>query len=182
MTMMWSLWNAEEPRNGDGIDFITAELAVANLEAASDLQALTRHGIRAVVDASNREGNPRFPGILYHDVPIADPDERLSDFLPDVVAFIDEARRLGPVLLHCVAGISRSPALAICYLHERHGMSLLAARDHVRSRRPVADPHPLFLRVIQEYYLTQRLTPPGQLDLFPGRHRRGPGGDGLEGG
>ncbi len=176
--MMWWLWNAEERRNGDGIDFLTEGIAVANLGVATDLGALTRHGIRAVVDASNRDGNPRYPAICYHDVPIADPDERLAEFLPGVVAFIDEARRLGPVLLHCVAGISRSPALAICYLHERHGMSLLAALVHVRSRRPVADPHPLFLRVIQEYYLTQHLTPLAQLDLFPESQVRRVGGDG----
>jgi len=85
-------------------------------------------------------------------VPIDDPDERLAEFLPSVVAFVDEARRHGPVLVHCVAGVSRSPALAVCYLHERHGLSLPAALDHVRSRRTQANPHPLFLRVIQEYY------------------------------
>jgi len=180
--MMWWLWNAEERRNGDGIDFITEDLAVANLGAASDLEALTQHGIRAIVDASNRDGNPRYPGILYYDMPIADPDERLSEFLPGVVTFIDEARCRGPVLLHCVAGISRSPALAICYLHERHGMSLLAALDHIRRRRPVADPHPLFLRVIQEYYLRRRVSPDGQLDLFPDGRRQWIGGDGQDGG
>lgn len=138
--------------SGDRIDFITHDLAVANLEAACDLEALTRHGIRAVVDASNRDGNPRFPGIRYCEVRIADPDERLAEFLPGLVAFIDEARRHGPVLLHCVAGVSRSPALAICYLHERHGLPILAALQQVRSRRVQANPHPLFLRVIQDYY------------------------------
>jgi protein phosphatase slingshot len=178
--MFW-FWSGEERSNGHGIDFLTEDLAIANLGAASDLEVLTRHGIRAVVDASNRDGNPRFPDILYHDVPIADPDERLSEFLPDVVAFVDEARRRGPVLLHCVAGISRSPALAICYLHERHGMSLLAALDHVRSRRPVADPHPLFLRVIQEYYLRRGVSPVTQLDLFPASRRRRSPEDGREG-
>jgi protein-tyrosine phosphatase len=178
--MMWWPWNGGEDRNGDGIDFLTGDLAVADLGAASDLEVLTRHGFRSVVDASNRDGNPRYPGILYHDVPIADPDERLSEFLPGVVAFIDDARKLGPVLLHCVAGISRSPALAICYLHERHGMSLPAALHHVRSRRPVVDPHPLFLRVIREYYLTRDLTPPGQLDLFPEGRRRWDEGVGRE--
>lgn len=149
--MSW-LWDGDGSGDGDRIDFVTGDLAVANLVAASDLQALARHGIRAVVDASNREGNPRFPGIRYHEVPIADPDERLAEFLPGVVAFIDEARRDGPVLLHCVAGVSRSPALAICYLHERCGLSLPAAFHHVLARRAGANPHPLFLRLIEEYY------------------------------
>ena len=149
--MSW-LWNGDGPDGEDRIDFITGDLAVGSLVAASDLDTLTRRGIRAVVDASNREENPRFPGILYHEVPIDDPDERLAEFVPGVVAFVDEARRHGPVLVHCVAGVYRSPALAVCYLHERHGLSLPAALDHVRSRRAQANPHPLFLRVIQEYY------------------------------
>lgn len=154
--MSW-LWSGNGRGDGYRIDFITHDLAVASLEAASDLEALTRHGIQAVVDASNRDGNPRFPGIRYHEVPISDPDERLPEFLPGLVAFIDDARGRGSVLLHCVAGVSRSPALAVCYLHERHGLSLPAALDHVRSRRAQADPHPLFLRLIQGYYRAPRL-------------------------
>lgn len=149
--MSW-VWNGDGSGGEDRMDFITEDLAVGNLVVASDLAALTRNGIRAVVDASNREGNPRFPGIRYHEVRIEDPDERLTAFLPGVVAFVDEARRQGPVLLHCVAGVSRSPALAVCYLHERHGLSLSAALDHIRSRRVQANPHPLFLRLIHEYY------------------------------
>ncbi len=152
--MSW-LWNGDGGSGDDGIDFITDDLAVASLEAASDAMALRQSGIRAVVDASNREGNPRFPGVRYYNVPIADPDERFAEFLPGVVAFIDEARRRGPVLLHCMAGISRSPALAICYLHERHGLSLPTALLHVRSRRTHANPHPVFLRLIQAYYHAQ---------------------------
>jgi hypothetical protein len=104
--MPW-LWDVAGGGDGDRIDCITDDLAVTNLEAASDLESLTRHGIRAIVDASNREGNPRFPGILYHQVPIADPDERFAEFLPGVMAFIDGARRHGAVLLHCVAGRTR---------------------------------------------------------------------------
>ena len=148
------LWLSDGNGSDDSgrIDFIATDLAVANLVAASDPQALGLHGIRAIVDASNREGNPRFPDIRYHEVPLADPDERFTEFVPGVVAFIDEARRSGPVLLHCLAGVSRSPALAICYLHERCGLTLPGALRHVQSCRSQANPHPRFLRLIQEYY------------------------------
>ncbi len=169
--MSW-WWDGDAVGNGDGIDFITKDLAVADLGAASDLQALLRRGIRAVVDASNREGNPRYPGIRYHEVRIADPDERLPEFLPGMVTFIDDARRRGPVLLHCVAGISRSPTLAICYLHERHGLSLPAALNHVRSRRAQVQPHPLFLQMIRDYY-------EGRVGVAPGGTGADDSGRGL---
>ncbi len=170
--MSW-WWNGDGMDNGDGIDYVTDDLAVADLGAASNLQALTRRGIRAVVDASNRDGNPRYPGIRYHEVRIADPDERLPEFLPDAVAFIDDARRRGPVLVHCVAGISRSPTLAICYLHERHGLSLPVALDHVRSRRAQAQPHPLFLRLIQDYYRGRVVVRPGWPEAVDGERGHG---------
>jgi histidinol-phosphate aminotransferase len=155
--MVWS-GAGDVPKDGSLVDFITDDLAVSGIEAASDFQVLLQHGIRAVVDASNCDGNPRFPNIRYHEVPIEDPDDRLPDFLPQAVAFIDDARRDGRVLLHCVAGISRSPMLAVCYLHERHGLPLEAALQQVCSRRVQADPHPLFLRLVQDYYAAGNAT------------------------
>ena len=172
------LENGREPGDGDRIDFITEDLAVADLAAACNLEVLGRHGIRSIVDASNHEGNPRFPGIRYHEARIDDPDERLAELLPGVVAFIDEARQRGRVLLHCVAGISRSPALAICYLHERHGLSLPAAWHRVRSRRTQAAPHPVFLRIIEDYYGTRIAGAPQQ---FPSRELHAFRDDGDEG-
>ena len=163
--MSW-LWSGDGQPDRDRIDFITDDLAVGNLGAAVDFQALDRLGIQAIVDASNRDGNPRHPGIHYHEVRIDDPDERLCEFLPKLMAFIDDERRHGPVLLHCVAGISRSPSLAICYLHERRGLSLPAALDRVCSRRVQASPHPVFLRLIQEYYCAHFEAAPGHSSTF----------------
>ncbi len=139
-------------QDGDRIDFITEDLAVSSARGAADLDALVRHNIRAVVDASNVPENPRYPGIRYHEVPIADPDERLCDYLPAAMEFIDEARAQGPVLLHCVMGISRSPTLALCYLRHRHGMPLPEALELICARRVQAHPHPLFLRLVEDYY------------------------------
>jgi histidinol-phosphate aminotransferase len=164
---MSRLWYREESNGGEGINFLTGDLAVGSLVVASNFKGLSQHRICAIGDASNREGNPRFPGIDYHEVPIDDPDERLTAFLPGVVAFIDGVRRHGPVLLHCVARISRSPALALCYLHERCGLLLAAALEHVRARRVQANPHTLFLRAIQEYYRHR----PAQEDRVGARRR-----------
>jgi protein-tyrosine phosphatase len=157
-----------EDGNGDGIDFITEDLALTSARGAADREALARHRIRAIVDASNMV-TPRFPGIRYHVVPITDPDERLCEFLPATMAFIDEERRRGPVLVHCAAGISRSPTLVVCYLHQGMGMPLPAALQLVSARRRQASPHPVFLKLVDQYYRRagDDAGVGGQLGLWP---------------
>ncbi len=150
--------------NGDRIDFITDHLAVTSARGAADPEALARYSIRAIVDASNMV-TPRFPGIRYHLVPIADPDERLCDYLPAAIDFIRTEQARGPVLIHCVAGISRSPTLALCYLHQQHGMPLGAALQLICSRRQQASPHPLFLQLVEAYYRGPDRGRGGQLRL-----------------
>jgi len=44
----------------------------------------------------------------------------------------------GAVLVHCMAGAQRSPAVVACYLIKYHGMSIEKAIAHVQTRRPVA--------------------------------------------
>ncbi|KAL3685725.1 hypothetical protein R1sor_003747 [Riccia sorocarpa] len=67
-------------------------------------------------------------------------------------AFIDEARMNGgAVLVHCLAGISRSVTVAVAYLMKKDGMRFPQALAHVKSRRKVAQPNPGFLRQLQEF-------------------------------
>ncbi|HET6718129.1 MAG TPA: aminotransferase class I/II-fold pyridoxal phosphate-dependent enzyme, partial [Rhodocyclaceae bacterium] len=49
-------------------------------------------------------------------------------------------------------GISRSPALAACYLHEYAGRRLADALVEVGRARPIADPHPALLASMREHY------------------------------
>jgi protein-tyrosine phosphatase len=56
------------------------------------------------------------------------------------------------VLLHCEMGISRSPSLAVCYLHETQSLTIEAAIKHVKTVRPKAEPHPELIESIKSYY------------------------------
>ncbi len=39
-------------------------------------------------------------------------------------------------LIHCMAGIERSPLVVACYLHEYQGMTLNEAYDFIKEKRP----------------------------------------------
>ena len=86
-------------------------------------------------------------------IPVEDrPNTDLSVYFDSVSDKIEEARISGKhVLVHCRAGISRSPTIVIAYLMKHKAMNLLDAYNHVKSRRPFALPKPGFWKQLMDY-------------------------------
>ena len=83
--------------------------------------------------------------------------ENISRYFEESADFIDEAVRSGgKVLIHCMAGISRSATMAIAFLMLRRGMPVEAAVEHVKRQRYVR-PNEGFLRQLVQ--LDLRLHP-----------------------
>ncbi|TPP58912.1 Dual specificity protein phosphatase 10 [Fasciola gigantica] len=82
----------------------------------------------------------------------------------------EQSRQAGDsVLVHCQAGISRSPALVIAYLMAHSGLSLRDAYRWVKSKRSVISPNFAFLGQLCDF----------EADLISGRVPRKP--DTLDG-
>lgn len=62
-----------------------------------------------------------------------------------------EKRRGGRILVHCMAGVSRSSTLVMAYLMRHLNMSLADAYEHVRRIRPCIQPNPGFWRQLLDY-------------------------------
>jgi hypothetical protein len=81
---------------------------------------------------------------------------------PDMLTWahhaIDESIRKGPVLVHCVAGIERSPLTVATWLCERQGMTLDEAYDLVIDKRFVVERRNHWLdKTTRDYYEKKRL-------------------------
>ena len=133
------------------MNFITPLVAVGALGDALDLAVLKEQGIEAVLSFApvNLDG-----AVEHHlQLEIADRVPIPFDIITVALAFIrhhvEQDRR---VLLHCEMGISRSPSLAICYLHESQGMPIEDAVRHVKFVREQAEPHPLLMESIRGYF------------------------------
>ena len=156
--------------------FITDRLAVGNLgsRAVPGFCAVVtvmpdkeRPGILAV---ELTERSPQVPaGVPVHLIDIADGEgwhlgadaHRLRTYLDEATAFIAEHIKNGCVLVHCAAGLSRSPSVAAAYLCRYAGMSLNEAVSLIRSRRPHVAPWDGFKREIAEWLRLDELATSG---------------------
>jgi protein-tyrosine phosphatase len=81
----------------------------------------------------------------------------ISAHFREVTNFIDTALSdLGEqarVLVHCQAGVSRSPSLVLAYLMISRGMTLDGAWEFVQSARPLIHPNIGFARQLLNFYL-----------------------------
>lgn len=133
------------------MNFITPMVAVGDLGAALDHRLLRAQRIEAVLSLAPLS----LDGVIAHHLllEVADRVPLPGDVIAASMAFIDRHVAGGRrVLVHCEQGISRSPSLAVCYLHEARGMTLEEALAHVKSVRPIAEPHPELMGSIRDYY------------------------------
>lgn len=88
----------------------------------------------------------------YHQINIIDRETQdLSLYFEECNDFIKNAKK---VLVHCVAGKSRSPSIVIGYLIAEKKMSFKEAFNLVKSKRSIVDPNANFIRNLQ--YLEEK--------------------------
>ncbi|CAF3637835.1 unnamed protein product [Rotaria socialis] len=94
-------------------------------------------------------------------IPINDcHNAQLLPYFDKVYKFIEKARdNNGRVFIHCLAGISRSPALAIAYVMRDLCLTADEAYQYVKQCRPKISPNFNFLGQLSEYERTISLTP-----------------------
>lgn len=135
---------------------ILPNLYLGNSTNSEDCDALARHNIKYVLNVT-----PDLPntfeaegcGINYLKIPIADHwSQNLAVHFPQAIRFIEEAMsaRVG-VLVHCVAGVSRSVTVTLAYLMQRHRLCLRDAFELVRSRKTDIAPNFHFMRQLHSF-------------------------------
>ncbi|XP_022905241.1 dual specificity protein phosphatase Mpk3 [Onthophagus taurus] len=130
-------------------------LFLGNAANSEDSQALARHSIQYVLNVTPNlrnvfedDGN-----ISYLQIPIEDHwSQNLESHFPKAIEFIDEARsKKKGVLVHCLAGISRSVTITVAYLMYKCQLNLNDAFNLVRSRKSNIAPNFHFLRQLHNY-------------------------------
>ncbi len=87
-------------------------------------------------------------------IPLLDTIEcKIYDHLDSIADLINKYLKIGyNVIVHCKAGISRSPSLVIAYLIKYHGLSLNDALEFLKKKRSVVDPNIGFYNELNRFY------------------------------
>lgn len=70
---------------------------------------------------------------------------------PVILNFVAHYRKIGPVFIHCDAGIARAPAITMLILMAQDGLSMEEAKKYVRRARPFSYPSEAILFDVYEY-------------------------------
>ncbi|XP_069484099.1 dual specificity protein phosphatase 6-like [Ambystoma mexicanum] len=131
---------------------------------STNLDILEEFGIKYILNVT-----PNLPNLFenagefrYKQIPISDHwSQNLSQFFPDAISFIDEARAKScGVLVHCLAGISRSVTVTVAYLMQNLNLSMNDAYDIVRMKKSNISPNFNFLGQLKDFEKTLGLSSP----------------------
>jgi hypothetical protein len=137
---------------------LVQELAVGPAPRAEcHLDRLEQEGVKAVFSLCGLQEAPLPPGLEQRFVygRLVLPDHR-SGRAPQLVeleqalAVLAELLQRGPVFVHCLAAMERSPLLCMAWLVRSRGLSPQRALDYLQQQHPGTNPLPEQWRVLQQ--------------------------------
>lgn len=122
---------------------LTDHIIVGSREDACDYNILQDLGVTHVLNAADGLGNGFPHSFIYYNLPLQDRDDfPVSKYFEVSSSFMKRVEGLGGrVMIHCVAGVSRSVTLVIAHLILAHRMTLRDAYNHVVTHRPYICPN-----------------------------------------
>jgi protein-tyrosine phosphatase len=108
-------------------------------------------GIAAVVNVSIETNQQRRDGIKYVHFPLDESERIPPRRFEQVITAISQLVRTGNVLVHCVAGSSRSPVIVALYMHVVGYKNFDDALSELRDLRPVVSPSKLVIESAMAY-------------------------------
>nr|XP_020635486.1 dual specificity protein phosphatase 5 [Pogona vitticeps] len=120
---------------------------------ASKCEFLANLNITALLNVSRKSSEPCTDQYSYKWIPVEDSHTAdISSHFQEAIEFIDCTRRAGgKILVHCEAGISRSPTICMAYLMKMRKFRLEEAFDYIKQRRSLISPNFGFMGQLLQY-------------------------------
>ncbi|XP_017590662.1 PREDICTED: dual specificity protein phosphatase 5, partial [Corvus brachyrhynchos] len=120
---------------------------------ASKCEFLANLHITALLNVSRKSSESFKDQYCYKWIPVEDSHTAdISSHFQEAIDFIDYVRRTGgKILVHCEAGISRSPTICMAYLMKTKKLRLDEAFDYIKQRRSLISPNFGFMGQLLQY-------------------------------
>lgn len=136
-------------------DEIMPGIFLGSINSSYDLDVLKSKGITHIISAILGY-DPAFPEAFQYLIVnaldnennnIADVFESCNDFINDALFESN-----GKVLIHCMAGRSRSATILAAYIIETYGMDVDNVLNLLKNKRKIVEPNSSFVKQLHEYY------------------------------
>jgi len=120
--------------------------------AASDTKVLKKLGITHLLTLYGTHEHEYELPVKARCIPLDDSGMTdLGSIFNRCFEFIDDAKVNGKILVHCAAGVNRSPSIVVAYLMKNHRMRFHEAYEFVQEKRYCIQPAPSYRMQLLEY-------------------------------
>ncbi|KAL9266246.1 Dual specificity protein phosphatase 1-like protein, partial [Drosera capensis] len=128
-------------------------LFVGSYQAAENKVQLKSLNITHVLTVANGFPPDHPDDFMYKVIEVQDSTSTiLVKYFDECFQFIDEAKAMGgSILVHCLAGVSRSATIVVAYLMKKHGVTRDQALLQVKAVRPFVAPNPGFMKQLANF-------------------------------
>lgn len=144
---------------------ISQRIFISNIDSAENIELLEEHRITHILSLAIDPGFIKYPTKFKYlqttqinDHPTS--AQQLKSFLLEAHQFIHTALLQAPhhrVLVHCIAGVSRSATVVAAYFCLLSKIPPLIIIDKMKTRRAVINPNSGFRDMLQEYFKSEDL-------------------------
>jgi dual specificity phosphatase 12 len=79
-------------------------------------------------------------------------DENIMQYFDRTNAYIQEGLDSGGILVHCMAGVSRSSTIVAAYLMQKYLWNAQKTVEYLKTKRPVVNPNESFYQQLEVYF------------------------------
>ncbi|ORY93969.1 protein-tyrosine phosphatase-like protein [Syncephalastrum racemosum] len=126
---------------------------IGGFKACEDLPFLQKNRITVILSLGHFTHQYPSDQFTHKIVPIADnPEANIIHHFPATNAFIQDALSSNQrILVHCLAGVSRSPTVVAAYLMHQQRIHPKQALSIIKQNRPFVNPNPGFMDQLRLY-------------------------------
>ena len=127
---------------------------LGNINSAYDIEKLKELGITHIISVLAGFIAPYPEEFKYLQLNALDTvNTKLSDEFENTNEFINDAfENKGKILIHCMAGRSRSATILIAFIIKNFGFTTEKALESLILKRPIVEPNKYFIEQLENYY------------------------------